>query len=433
MVLISAVATFSLLTLLVIMQVVYVQLYLRSLRNLQWSKPSCIGAGLGSRSDGGDTTESIAVILCLRGADPSLELCLEGLSRQVGPKFQLHIVVDSPCDPALATVKMHQSHFPRLAVHTIETRFETCSLKCSAILTAIKQIPETVELVVLLDADTEPDPNWLADLIRPLADPQVAVTTGNRWFWSSDPHLGTALREIWNAAAIVQMQLYNIAWGGSLAIKKKCLETTDLVSRWQHAFCEDTLIADELSRHGLKLVRVPNLILVNREHTTWRDSVGWIIRQLLTIRLHNPKWPLVQAHALATGLSAISMFAAVGMLFTGHLKACLIVLAGFLLYQITNAVLLKQIQNINLAIIDRRLTQNQNLSARKPQLNRWLAVGLAQMVQPYACLVATMRRNVRWRGIDYRIAGAGRIALERYQPYAEIRSKEQETQTNSIA
>jgi cellulose synthase/poly-beta-1,6-N-acetylglucosamine synthase-like glycosyltransferase len=272
----------------------------------------------------------------------------------------------------------------------------------------------------------------LADLIRPLADPQIAATTGNRWFSSPSSNLGTALREVWNAAAIVQMQLYNIAWGGSLAIKRTCLESTNLISRWEQAFCEDTMISDELSQQGFKLVRVPDLILVNRESTSFGDAVNWIIRQLLTIRLHHSKWYLVQAHAAATCFSIISLIVAFGFLWFGQLQASSIVFVGLAIYQVANAILLKRIQTINLQIVNQRLSAGQELSTETASLNRWLAVGLAQLVQPYACIKASTLKDVRWRGVDYRIEGRGKIALTRYQPYAEIAANESAAQSQSI-
>src|SRR5690348_12542810 len=42
----------------------------------------------------------VAVILCLRGADPSLDECLHGLLNQDYPRYQVRIVVDCVADSA---------------------------------------------------------------------------------------------------------------------------------------------------------------------------------------------------------------------------------------------------------------------------------------------------------------------------------------------
>ena len=41
-----------------------------------------------------------AVLLCLRGADPSLPTCLRRLLRQDYPDYELFVAVDSKSDPA---------------------------------------------------------------------------------------------------------------------------------------------------------------------------------------------------------------------------------------------------------------------------------------------------------------------------------------------
>src|SRR5438445_469746 len=43
---------------------------------------------------------NVAVILCLRGVDPSLDGCLHGLLNQDYPRYQVRIVVDCIEDPA---------------------------------------------------------------------------------------------------------------------------------------------------------------------------------------------------------------------------------------------------------------------------------------------------------------------------------------------
>src|SRR5438105_2967893 len=49
----------------------------------------------------------VAVILCLRGADPSLDACLNGLLHQDFPHYQVQIVVDNRTDSAWPRVHDH--------------------------------------------------------------------------------------------------------------------------------------------------------------------------------------------------------------------------------------------------------------------------------------------------------------------------------------
>jgi cellulose synthase/poly-beta-1,6-N-acetylglucosamine synthase-like glycosyltransferase len=429
-----AIAFFCILMLVVLMHAVYVLIYLKTMHGDLNSRCSLQGAGkVLTANDHADAAkiQPVAVVLCLRGVDPNLEHCFRGLSQQAGLTFELHVVVDSPEDPSLRVLRRWEKKFARLEIHYLEQRLETCSLKCSAILTAMEKISETIKVVAFLDADTVPDPNWLIDLIHPLSNSAVGATSGNRWFWTADPSLGTALREIWNVAAIVQMQLYNIPWGGSLAIRRDCIASTDLPSRWKYAFCEDTLLTEHLNRQGLKVVRVPNLICVNSESTSVADAVRWIVRQLLTIRLHNSRWPLVQMHAAATILTPLSLVIALIFLAAGSSLASLLVFAGFLIYQVTNAIWLKKIQNVNLKQINLRLPREQQIPIAKNPWNRWLAVALVQGVQPWACAIASFTNCVRWRGIEYKILDKGKIRMQDYRPLISPESTTQK-QTHSV-
>ncbi len=51
-----------------------------------------------------------AVILCLRGSDPFLADCLQGLLHQDYPCYDVRIVIDSPDDPAWGTVEQVVAH-----------------------------------------------------------------------------------------------------------------------------------------------------------------------------------------------------------------------------------------------------------------------------------------------------------------------------------
>src|SRR5579862_112802 len=61
------------------------------------------------------------VVLCLRGADSSLERCLAGLLHQDYPNYSLWIVVDSEADSAHALLSklLDRIPEPRAAVHVL--------------------------------------------------------------------------------------------------------------------------------------------------------------------------------------------------------------------------------------------------------------------------------------------------------------------------
>ena len=77
----------------------------------------------------------------------------------------------------------------RLSMLTVESWESDRSLKCNSLVHAFQSIDDPV--VVLVDADTIPDPNWLADLVAPLREEDVVACSGNRWFVPPRPETGT--------------------------------------------------------------------------------------------------------------------------------------------------------------------------------------------------------------------------------------------------
>ena len=187
-----------------VFQSVYVLLYRRQLR-----KPEVLAEN--------KFNPRTAIILCLRGVDPDLQACLEGIANQAYDNFELHIVMDHESDPSQTVVKNFVTHHAdktfRVNVHTLDKIDRTGSLKCQSLVYVINKLSHETEVVAFIDADAIVNAQWLIQLVDPLAASNVGATTGNRWFSPPDDRLGTWVREIWNAAAIVQMQLYDIAWG----------------------------------------------------------------------------------------------------------------------------------------------------------------------------------------------------------------------------
>jgi len=361
-----------------------------------------------------------AVILCLRGPDPFLPACLEGILQQDYPRYDLHIVVDSRDDPAWKIVEqvLAQHNATNVQVRPLTARRDTCSLKCSSLVQAVSELDASYEVVALLDADTIAHRTWLSELVAPLADDRVAAATGNRWYMPPSASWGSLVRWAWNAAAVVQMYWCRIPWGGTLAVKMSALRHGDLLGRWAHAFCEDTMLYGALRRLGCRVAFVPSLMMVNREDCTLAGFCRWMRRQLLTVRLYHPAWPLVVGHGLivsaAQWIGIGSLVTAVGMA-DGHAAGWLV--AGMGLYWGTMTALLAAME----AGV-RHILAVRGEPAATPGpfgiIRSSAAMLLTQAIYPLVLLWAMALREVTWRGVRYRIAGPQDIRLmEGYEPF----------------
>jgi cellulose synthase/poly-beta-1,6-N-acetylglucosamine synthase-like glycosyltransferase len=359
------------------------------------------------------------VILCLRGTDPFLETTLRGLLNQDYPCYDVRIVVDSEVDPAWQLVHdvLAQGSRCPVQVSALREPLATCSLKCSSLLQAVAGLDDSYEVIALLDADTLPHASWLRELVAPLADPTVGAATGNRWYMPAIPSWGAIVRYQWNAAAAVQMHAFQIAWGGTLALRAAALRQSDVFQRWALAFGEDTMIYSSLRKLGLRVAFVPSLMMVNRENCTLRGFLQWMRRQLLSARLYHPKFFLVVLHGLLTSAGLIAAAALLPVAMVRHQAWAAAVLAATLAGYLAAMVGL-------LAMLEHEVRRSPRL--REEPLGRFdlirllrilLAIPLTQAAFAGVLLSALWVRRVKWRGVEYEIQGPWKIRLLGYFPY----------------
>ena len=358
-----------------------------------------------------------AIALCLRGADPFLSKCLQALLSQNYPEYELKIVVDSKEDPAwdIATQIQNQTDIP-VQISPLRIRRQTCSLKCSALIQAVSELNSDCEIIALVDADTIPHPNWLRELIRPLKDSKVGLTTGNRWYVPGT-QWGTLCRYIWNVAAVGQMYLYRIPWGGSLAIKTETVRQAQLLEKWKQAFCEDTMLRRVLQNKGLQIEFVASLMMVNREETVLPNFRRWVNRQLLNAKLYHPGWLAILTYGTITWLiPTLTGILAVIAGFTGQWTAAIVLGDALVAYIL---VLLGLISVYERTIRQKLALRNETLPpySAVTSLKLMLAIPLTQLICAIAFWQAMLTKQVEWRGITYQIKGPWDIKLLKYFPY----------------
>jgi hypothetical protein len=281
----------------------------------------------------------------------------------------------------------------------------------------------SVEFIALLDADTIPHPSWLRELATALSDPRVGVATGNRWYMPGTPTLAAMVRYLWNAAAIVQMYWYKIAWGGTLAVKTSLLRETDLLERWSNSFCEDTLLYSHLRKVAMRVAFVPSLMMVNREDCDLAGFYRWVRRQLLTTRLHHPAWKAVVGHGvISTAVPAmLACLTVVAWCVQARAEARLALL-GLVVYQLVTLLML-----VPMEIAVRRITVFRQEPTKwiglKALAQMLVAVLMTQILYGIALFSTSRMRTVEWRGVHYRLDSSGSVRMMQYTKFETISVK----------
>ncbi len=366
-----------------------------------------------------------AVVLALRGSDPFLVQNISALTQQDYPDFTLFIVVDSPRDSAWMDVSKAQSLAPgRIVTMTLEEPLQSCSLKCSALAEAIERIDTSFEVIAFLDGDACPHRTWLRELIQPLADAKIGVTTGNRWYIPSHISCGAMVRYFWNAGAIVQVWLNDIVWGGSMALRREVIDQIGLVSRLRKSFVDDGAVVRQVQRAGLKTRFVPTVIMPNREDISVRRFISWSERQLLAARSADSGWAIILLHACSI---AFCVLAPIAMLILGMMaqepRVALLAIVSLVAYWIGAALSTIAIETGMQAVLRRNHVSAKWINARA-SFYYFPTLVLSHFAYFRAIVGATIRTRVAWRGIEYEILGVSDIRMVEYQPYVAQSSQQ---------
>ncbi|HEY4259874.1 MAG TPA: glycosyltransferase family 2 protein [Schlesneria sp.] len=361
-----------------------------------------------------------AVLLSLRGNDPFLTSCLRNLLSQDYPDFIVKIVIDSASDPAWESIRSirAEGNAERLVVSILRERSSTCSLKNSSVIQSIKSLPTDIEVVALVDADAVTHPTWLRELVAPLADPQVACSTGIRWFAPQDRSLATRMRCNWNLLAASVIHLSRTPWGGSMVVRRSVLDS-GLTEEWSRMFCEDAFTTRYLDERKLQIVCVPQATVVNEESTSLSGCIRFVNRQMLIFRLYHRQWWGVVgmiAASLAVRLPHLYLMFASALAADWISTAILIAIHPIIrLVTEYEAVRLdRAVRKMMASNTGREITSNPKVEA--------FGFICTEIMFFMSLVYAVCTRTVQWRGITYRVRGPKDITMLAYRPFEEIPS-----------
>ena len=364
------------------------------------------------------------VLVCVRGLDPSLETCLRGVLAQDYRDFEVHVVVDHEADPAwpvLKAIKAKYDTHDRLQFQTLSNRLATCSLKCSSLVQAVKQLDEQGDrptYVALVDADVTPHSTWLAELLSPFQRSTTGAVTGNQWFEPpAKCSFGSLGRSVWNGGGMILALFFSNPWAGSLAMRFEDLLQSGLVDDWSKSAVDDGPIADAVHRLGKRVVVAPSLVMVNREQCTLSFFLRWTTRMLTWSRIHERTFWITILHAFFSNFVMLFSF------------ACLLVnllavepwgIAVSLLSLVTSGILSAQAYNISRQCVQHSCRQRNEELADLPggrfRAAFWM-IAPAHLVYGFACLRAMTLRRIQWRGVSYQLGKQGKFTRLDYSPF----------------
>ncbi len=364
------------------------------------------------------TCPRAAVVLSVRGPDPYLEANMAALLDQDYPDFRLFIVVDSEHDSAWPYVKRVQDLAPdRVETLVLQNPLSTCSLKCSSLAEVVEQLDDTYEVVAFLDGDAPPYRTWLRELVEPLAEPSVGVTTGNRWYTPERVRWGSLVRYFWNAGAVVQVWLHGITWAGSMAMRRDVIREIGLISAWRRALSVDATVVRQMRAHGYRTRFVPSVIMANREEISLTSFIPWAERQMIAAKSSGSGWSLILLHAASIATCVLAPW---GLLAAGlasrDAQVIGLALGAMAVYWGGAGLSTLAIERAMQRVFRTNQVESPWLNGRAAI---WFAPALLFSHLVYLRMLAGVcwRNRVSWRGVEYEIRGINDVRLLAYQPY----------------
>ena len=351
-------------------------------------------------------TPFATVFVPCRGVDEGMKENIGAIFAQDYPAFEIVFVSDTADDPALTIIEEARRSCkgkPGPTMRFVISGEATDSgQKVHNLRVAVANADPKSEVLVFVDTDARPRPDWLLTLIRPLQNPDLGATTGYRWFVPVRGGVAPHLRTVWNASiasALGEQKEKNFCWGGSTAIRcetfQKCRVVDDY---WRGTVSDDFALTRALRDRDLPIKFVPQCLTASFEDCTFRQLIEFTTRQLKITRAYAPHlWrgvltgSMLFALVFFGGIALVITRALLGLSFAPPLILLLII---FALGAMKSHLRRRAVSQV---ITDPRIS---SFGAILAHITLW---PLASVLYLYNALAAVFSRTITWRGITYEL------------------------------
>jgi len=230
-----------------------------------------------------DARPRVVVFCPCRGVDSGFRENIRSILNQDYPDFRVVFIVDSATDPAaqvLAEVK---------ATVLVAGEATDRGQKVHNLIHGVENGAGDAEVFVFCDTDARFPREWITRLIAPLDNPEVAVSTGYRWYTAERGGLPALLRSSWNASVVTTLGDHgrNFAWGGSMALRREVFDEIGVRKEWNGALSDDYAVTHAAQRAWKKIVFVPQCLVPSYGDCTWPELLEFTTRQMQITRVYD--------------------------------------------------------------------------------------------------------------------------------------------------
>lgn len=236
--------------------------------------------------------QKVLLITPFKGLEQNTRANALSILNQDYKNIQIYFVVDSKKDEAYPILKdLEKDYSDRLNV-LVSGISKSCSQKVHNIIRAIQKCKE-YNILVVLDSDGSPHPEFVSKLISPLHSEKISITTGYpKYFPPNKTFFGFGRAILVNLGIVHALNPFNRGiWGGAFAIKREDFEKIGGIKIWEKSVCEDRDLTCAISKANLNVSFVPEAFLLSPEDADMSSFLEYWRRRYLILKLWDkPLW-----------------------------------------------------------------------------------------------------------------------------------------------
>ncbi|MCD6175579.1 MAG: glycosyltransferase [Planctomycetes bacterium] len=238
--------------------------------------------------------QCVLIVPC-KGLDEAFDKNIKSFFSQAYEGYDLFFVVEDSSDPAYDRLLNLMARYESISqAKTVEILVagptESCSQKLHNLLFAYREISKETEILAFADSDACAGLNWLAQIVYPLRKDKNGASSGYRCFIPQNNNMASLALSSLNVKVcqLLGNTPFNLAWGGSMAIRVKDFHELGIEQIWQKALSDDLSLSRAVRRHHRKMVFVPDCMIASFQTTTWKELWEFSRRQFIITRIYSP-------------------------------------------------------------------------------------------------------------------------------------------------
>ena len=353
-------------------------------------------------SSGSSYIPKVTIIVPCKGLDPNFDGNIKALLKQDYPAYRVLFVTatdDDSAYPVLEQIIKNVSGIPTKLLTAGITQGR--SQKINNQLRALEEVQNDTEVLVFLDSDICPHSKFLSNLVAPIEDPRVGVSTGFRWYLPVKGGFASLLRSTWNGGGVVFVadDKTNYAWGGAMAIRKKVFEKVQVARVWESALTDDFPLTLAVREAGYTANFVPRCLVASHEDCTFSEMLEWTNRQTIISKVYHPKlWRRIAlAHGIGNIILALGTVLLAGFLI-GITTDKNILLASILMLSM---IPMEMINGLILLPAVKKMLPDHRERIQKLTWIYCLLAPLASLLALFNTIYSLFTNRITWRGVTY--------------------------------